>query len=121
VKLNANIDIFTIKTEVLMGAQIIDSVFRAHSLDMLVTSCYRPGTGQMLHGLGYAVDIRLPSRSGGKPEDDSNLLAECFDALGGMKPFGQFDLLHEVGVAGGDHYHLEFDPAQHPEIKSHMT
>jgi hypothetical protein len=120
-KLAPNIDIFTVKPELLLGLQILDSVFREHGLELLVTSCYRPGPGQLLHGRGWAGDIRLPSRSGGTPEMDAALLPTCFAALGGMKPFGQFDLILEVGVAGGDHYHLEFDPANHPEVKANLT
>ena len=120
-KLASNIDIFTLKPEILLGAQIVDSMFRAHNWEMVITSGYRRGPGQLLHGLGYAVDIRLPSRSGGNPSDDANALDEICGALGGIKPLGQFDLIHEVGVPGGDHYHLEFDPTNHAEIKANIT
>jgi hypothetical protein len=120
-KLAPNIDIFTVKPELLLGLQIVEGVFRAHGLELLITSCYRPGPGQLLHGRGWAADIRLPSRSGGSPASDAMLLEECFTALGGMKPSGQFDMILEVGVAGGDHYHLEFDPANHPEVKTNLT
>lgn len=120
-KLAPNVDSFSLKPEALIGLLVLDNVFRLHGLELLITSVYRPGPGQMLHGRGYAADIRLPSRSGGQPRDDAVLLPVLFEALGGVKPSGQFDLIHEVGVVGGDHYHLEYDPANHPEVKANLV
>jgi hypothetical protein len=130
-RLAPGVDLWSVRPELLVVLQVADGVYRDFGRQLLVTSIYRPGPGQLLHGRGWAADLRLPSRSevaAGAPEVpleqlDERVTGALRAALGGTKPGGQCDVLLELGPeasAGwtGAHIHVEFDPMQHPEAKA---
>jgi len=91
--------------------------YRAFGLSGVVTSCYRVGAEQLLHSTGCAFDLRLPSRCGGHPnlspaQLDEAVVTAVRDALGGVRPGSDFDVVLERFSAdpSNDHVHIEYDP-----------
>lgn len=131
-RLAPGVDAWMVKPELVLGLHVADGVFESFGRHLLVTSLYRTGPGTLLHGRGYAADLRLPSRSERAEYapfagDDASLDQVVTDALrralGGTKPGGQWDVLLELGPDAspqwtGAHIHIEFDPLQHPEVKA---
>jgi hypothetical protein len=130
-RLAPGIDLWSVRPETLVALMVADGVYRDFGRALVVTSVVRAGAGQLLHARGWAVDLRLPSRcdvdAGGPPVPadalDERVAQALRHALGGPKPGGQCDVLLELGPEAsihwtGAHIHVEFDPLQHPEVKS---
>lgn len=84
--------------ELVVGLMIMDSVYRFHGVDMVITSVveadHMPGSK---HYCGCAADLRIRNLT---PTLINDIYREAKDALG-----KNYDLVLEK-----DHLHLEYDP-----------
>jgi hypothetical protein len=115
--------------ELLAGIAVVDEEYERAGLDVVVTSCYRPGpwAKTLLHGTER--DLKRVHRAGVvdacdfayPPPDKARAIIAAIRARIG-KPAGNFDVLDEgtnanaqaAGVGSqwtGAHLHIEFDPA----------
>lgn len=93
-----------IKAEILLGLQVVNSVFERYGIGLVITE----GTGGRhmqgsLHYQGLAIDIR--SKNIPDTATRTSILIECIEHLG-----KDFDMILECADTDNEHLHIEFDP-----------
>jgi hypothetical protein len=102
--------------EIRVATDVCAAVYARWGVELVRTSGMRTGAGQLLHSVGRAVDLRLPSRCDRVSTVQTNTIQEpeTFDrfiaSLLARELGPDFDVVLEVGVSGGDHIHVELDP-----------
>ena len=107
VALKSGVRVGGIRPEMAVALVVIASVYDARAIPLVITSgldgehnATSARHPRSLHYEGLAWDLRLPSRSTSKAQDDADVKAALASALG-----PEFDVVLE-----GDHLHVEFDP-----------
>jgi hypothetical protein len=96
--LKQGVKIVNLKPQMILGIMIANEVYKAHSQELVITSCddSKHGNGT-LHGQGFACDFRTSFFLSGETERVANeIRAKCDDC---------FDVVNEI-----DHIHMEYDP-----------
>ncbi len=112
--LKAGVKLKDLTPQAALALSIALDVYRAFGLKPVVTSGWRPDA--LLHTLGKAFDLRLPSRCGTHAnltpaQFDEAVTTAIRDALGGPRPGSEFDvLLERFRDPNNDHIHVEWDP-----------
>lgn len=97
-QIKPGVRILGIKTETLLGVQVVASVYAKHGIDCVITSVIEGVHSRAsIHYAGQAVDFRIRDIP---PHVLSTITLDCKEALA-----ADFDFVLE-----DNHYHMEFQP-----------
>jgi len=97
-RLKHSVNAGSLKTEMLLGLIVADSVYQGFGRELVVTSlCDSRHSRTSLHYVGYAADLRIRDIPAGELQD---VVCDLRKAL-----TGDYDVVLEA-----DHIHLEYQP-----------